>query len=184
MQSQARNRPQPHTSARTAAKVRTIFKEVWVEFCAWEANFTTETLQVAAIDSKAKSVDYQQAPLRANGAYLPTSGDSTPLNHVDGTKSRATETFLVLELYGDSISTEDAVKVETITLTDFEPCSSYQGCTPIPANLLQGDDPSDLKFIPLADDPTFNAAEYFADYEHLAWQLQEKEVDPDYPASR
>ncbi|KAJ3821298.1 hypothetical protein F5880DRAFT_1486342 [Lentinula raphanica] len=59
---------------------------------------------------------------------------------------------------------------EIITLkAPFDPAPSYTSCTPISDNHHTGDDPHDLPFFPLADDPTFDWKEYGKQYKSYAW---------------
>ncbi|KAH9932330.1 uncharacterized protein B0H18DRAFT_1208615 [Fomitopsis serialis] len=164
------------TSTQTAAKIRSVFRQVWNEYYAWEAVLASKAL--ASIHTEQKKDQDRQSFFRM-GEHLPlVSRDSNLHKSVDGSKTRETEAFTALEFGDQSATLEDTVvDVEVLSLKDFEPCPSYEACTPIPANVLQGDDSSDMPFIPLADDPTFDATDHCLDYDNFAWQVTHVDSD-------
>ncbi|KAI0708772.1 hypothetical protein C8T65DRAFT_650065 [Cerioporus squamosus] len=58
-----------------------------------------------------------------------------------------------------------------------DPYPSYESCAPINANILHGDDPNYLPFIPFADEPTFDFRDYVYDHKGLAWQEGYRDSD-------
>ncbi|OBZ77416.1 Histone-lysine N-methyltransferase EZH1 [Grifola frondosa] len=60
---------------------------------------------------------------------------------------------------------------ESVAMSNFRPPPNrYESCTPISCNILHGDDPNDMPFVPFADDPTFDAKEHVLEYKSLSWQ--------------
>ncbi|KAE9398446.1 SET domain-containing protein [Gymnopus androsaceus JB14] len=51
----------------------------------------------------------------------------------------------------------------------FKPAPSFDSCTPISNNQFTGDDPNDMPFIPLADDPSFDWKTHCEKYKSFSW---------------
>ncbi|KAH9850857.1 hypothetical protein C2E23DRAFT_833102 [Lenzites betulinus] len=57
------------------------------------------------------------------------------------------------------------------------PTSAYESCAPICQNILHGDDPNYMPFIPHADDSNFSHEDHALEYKALAWQQAYRESD-------
>ena len=105
----------------------------------------------------------------------PSLPDVTSSHHATDDTANS---FTLCQFFDDGIETfEEVTKADVTTLTEFAPCPDYESCTPMPANVLQGDDSDDMPFIPFADDPKFDSVEHCKEYSRFAWQVIN--VDPD-----
>lgn len=57
------------------------------------------------------------------------------------------------------------------------PTDPYESCLPAYRQILYGDDPDDMPFLPYADDTSFNSAGYIAEHNRFAWQTYELKTD-------
>ena len=59
----------------------------------------------------------------------------------------------------------------------FVATDPYESCSPTYTQILHGDDPNDMPFMPYADDHVFKHADYTAEHSYFAWQLFESKTD-------
>ncbi|KAH0587994.1 hypothetical protein H2248_006737 [Termitomyces sp. 'cryptogamus'] len=156
--------------------VKSVYQTTWNDFYDWEQAYCLQTLRSLA------RVPPQDA------SY---SGEKN-LNGVD-TYSRSLalrrsqvsdydyEIFTVIDYSVDGEAETAALPVVTVKGTrPFEPCAPYEICTPVNRNISVGDDSHYMPFIPLIDDPTFNALRHAEDYNYFQWQMPHR--DPDLEA--
>ena len=174
------------TSSRTRAKIHSVFKRVWDEYYAWDALSTKKLLSLKTQNTQAT---------RPANFHLPTLTPATEnslsslcLEDIAGSSHSHsvddTNSFTLYQLHDDgSLAVEEVATTgaEMITLTEFSPCPAYEACTLMPENILHGDDPNDMPFIPFADDFNFDAVEHCKEYDRFAWQVTN--VDPDCESS-
>lgn len=168
-------------SLRARAKIRSVFKRAWKEYYEWEGPNTRSILSIRPApmeETKARPYPNFCPPatiLATEHSSITSLDDVANCNHsVD-----ETEGFSICQFTEDGILAleEVATGADVIALTEFAPCTDYEACAAIPANLLQGDDSDDMPFIPFADDPKFDAVEHCHEYSRFAWQVTN--VDPD-----
>ena len=105
------------------------------------------------------------------------SDSSNPTEHEPHATVVGDGTFILYEF-------EDGCTPRSVTLSpepdiiidDFAPCKPYESCAPALQNIFIGDDSSDMPFLPLADDDSFDWNAYLEEYTSFSWQ---RENDPD-----
>lgn len=151
----------------TTSRTRATFRAVWTEFYEWQQNHARETIRSlagAAGSSQPAPSARASSPLGAEEAKLGTLLDVTD-----------TEAVTVWD-YANSTSIR--VSFETVEVTStLQSTALYESCAPISRNIFHGDDPSDMPFMPYADDPTFDHSAYNEEYDAFAWQT--RQMDPD-----
>ncbi len=137
----------------------TVFREVWNEFYAWKHSACEAAIQkLAATDEAIRLAkdDYaglfDSAPARTN--EIPSD-------------------FVVYDFCSKSTSNTSTISINASSIT---PASQYESCAPIPRNVLHGDDPNEMAFVPYADDTNFDEVDYAMEYKNLSWQVDN---DPD-----
>ncbi|TBU37894.1 SET domain-containing protein [Dichomitus squalens] len=159
---------------KTPSVVKETFREVWYDYYAWEPTYCSRKL----------------TSLRANmglpAVHSISDSDLTDPNHPaeDGIPTRNmsitdSETSFTRYTVNESIQLHTAIvdaDTTTITMT-LTPYPPYESCTPASRNILHGDDPNYLPFVPFADDPTFDPTEYVYDHKGLAWQEAYRDSD-------
>ncbi|THG98885.1 hypothetical protein EW026_g3363 [Hermanssonia centrifuga] len=137
----------------------TVFREVWNEFYAWKHSACEAAIQkLAATDEAIRLVKDDYAGL------------------FDSASARTSETpsdFVVYDFCSKSTSNTSTISINASSIT---PASQYESCAPIPRNVLHGDDPNEMAFVPYADDTNFNEVDYAMEYKNLSWQVDN---DPD-----
>ncbi|KZT66622.1 SET domain-containing protein [Daedalea quercina L-15889] len=167
---------------RTSTKVRLLFRRVWDEYYAWET--ASSSAIIATINTElGKGTGRYRQSRTGFGVCKPDAEivHSYPSEPLENALTHKGEDFTA-HSFDDDVSTspEEVIELDIISLPDFRPCPAYEGCTLVATNVLQGDDPNSMPFIPLADDPTFDAADHCLDYDEFAWQATK--VNPDMNA--
>ncbi|ESK92877.1 histone-lysine n-methyltransferase ezh1-like [Moniliophthora roreri MCA 2997] len=142
--------------------VGSVFRDVWFAFYRWQ-----ETYQKSSIES-----------LRAPNPSKPQQNSMTSL--FKDTADAENEYLYITNFDSPSgtirIPFMPPIEIKHTILS--QPSLSYDSCTPISRNLMVGDDPSDMPFIPLADDPIFPIQANMSFYKAFAWQNMQLN-DPD-----
>ncbi|KAF9474449.1 SET domain-containing protein [Pholiota conissans] len=147
----------------TGSFCRSILESTWGEYMSWNAEYCQNTL-----DNLCTST-YQRSTI--------PSVDSTP--HYASPVTSNTEVFHITDFDDDSATTNSystTASHETICEA-VKAYSAYDACTPISRNLMHGDDPDYLPFIPFSDDPQYEF-EYDNDH-HKFLEWQKVRMDPD-----
>ncbi len=154
--------------------VLNLFRAAWYEYFSWEPLHCSEKLSSIrahhTLDRDARLV------------VLNSLEDDSPANIEESDGARDTDTALSFTYYDLSSSHEPEhrpIRPEVVPAVDTLPAPYpfYESCTPINANILHGDDPNYLPFIPFADDPTFDYRDYMYDHKGLAWQEGYRDSD-------
>ncbi len=161
--------------------VLNLFRAAWYEYFSWEPLHCSE---------KISSVRAHHTLNRdARIAVLNSLEDDVPANIEESDGARDTDTALSFTYYDLSSSHEPEhrhIFPEVVPAADTLPAPYpiYESCTPINANILHGDDPNYLPFIPFAEDPTFDYRDYMYDHKGLAWQEGYRDSDGAQAESR
>ena len=71
-------------------------------------------------------------------------------------------------------------KALVLNADPFPPYPSYNACTPLSRNIMVGDDPDKLPFLPFADDPTYDYELDIGHYSYFAWPNLAQDPDSNY----
>ncbi|KAI0070648.1 SET domain-containing protein [Panus rudis PR-1116 ss-1] len=155
--------------------VKTVFRQVWDEFYKWEQGYCSTTLD-------GLKCNLRDAPARQHMDRLPPIHDSSDMEiDVEGEVTDdqdCTDSFLVYDFEND-LGDVDPVQLRATSFEceAIEPCPAYESCTPAPSNIWRGDDPSEMTFMPLADEPSFKFTKYAKKHDFFAWQSSCDEPD-------
>ncbi|KAK7049282.1 hypothetical protein VNI00_005883 [Paramarasmius palmivorus] len=143
--------------------VKSAFRDVWSAFFDWQRTYHQTVLdslrapRILNIESTSTIIIHENIQIpETETEYLQITDFDRPFETISVPFKRSAE-------IRDSIA--------------FQPPHSYDSCTPITRNLMVGDDPGEIIFIPLADDPTFPVNDNIEHYNGLAWQDMERD-DP------
>lgn len=168
------------SQAQPKATIRAVYKRVWEEYYEWDTTYTSSNLLLTTTQTEEKKAK-RTSHFRLHSITPSNESSSWPLPDAtaDNACTTADNEAFTLHRFADdgSQALEEVVGADVLTLTEFAPCPEYEACTPMPANILQGEDSTDMPFIPYADDPKFDAAENCEDYDRFAWQVIN--ADPD-----
>ncbi|KAI1793730.1 SET domain-containing protein [Ganoderma leucocontextum] len=157
----------------TSAVVKKQFKDVWREYYAWDPIHCSEMIASLRISTPVvpSTVDFNVVHLNAPREIQP------------GTRSASTAaqgaSFTRYIVHDSGLSEMELVGADTINAASPPPTPypSYESCTPTSRNILHGDDPHSMPFLPFSDDPSFDRTDYVLDHKSFAWQ--EGYRDPD-----
>lgn len=141
-----------------------VYLSVWEEYSEWSELHNASTL---------KSLEAPRCSFNFSIPIYLEEADSTDLPDDSDLK------FSVSELNPDG-STIDEYVISTYVVTVDQALrahSPYESCTPITRNLMVGDDPDVLPFIPFGDDPTYDHRLYAEEHSYFRWH--KLFVDPD-----
>ncbi|KAI0367137.1 SET domain-containing protein [Pilatotrama ljubarskyi] len=145
------------------------FREIWQEYYLWEPEYCARKLSGLSVTQPSRPRDVASVVIEdADDGYPPNTGREKP----DNTSA--------LKLYR---LTDDACDFSTVALqTDVlldppEAYPVYESCTPVTQNILHGDDPNYMPFLPHADDSGFNHEDHALEYKGLAWQENYRDSD-------
>lgn len=144
-----------------------VYRSVWEEYSEWSDYYNASTLKSLEAPAPRFSLDLLIDLEETD------STDSTPLSYDNDLK------FSFSELNSDGSTIDEYVISTNVVTVDqsFRPHPPYESCTPITRNLMVGDDPDTLPFIPFVDDPKYDYRLYAEEHSHFRWQ--EPFVDPD-----
>ncbi|KAJ3843454.1 hypothetical protein EV361DRAFT_211843 [Lentinula raphanica] len=132
-----------HQTEAQVSIIREVYQAVWEEFNEWSKKDFEKSMQTLVTKSQNRT----------------EMADDDLVGDIEQ-----------LDLQEESFPNYTMNDPEIITLkAPFDPAPSYTSCTPISDNHHTGDDPHDLPFFPLADDPTFDWKEYGKQYKSYAW---------------
>jgi hypothetical protein len=141
------------------------YESVWTEYFAWSFQNSAATLKSLAV-----------ANIQPDSQ---TDLDKDLLNLYVAHISDGDEPFLVADFNGEGLAEVLTVAATSFCADPFRPHPPYESCTPISRNLMVGDDPNDLPFIPFSDDPSYNYHVDIEDYKHFRWQSPNLKQDQD-----
>ncbi len=162
-------------ASRTGASiVKKQFEDVLREYHAWEPTHCSEKIASLRVSATAiaSTTDFDIVDLAAPAREIQPG---------TGSASTAAQgaSFTRYVVHDSGPSEEEPVCADTIdiTISPPTPYPSYESCTPTSRNILHGDDPQSLSFIPFADDPSFDPTDYVLDHTSLAWQEGHSDTD-------
>ncbi|KAJ3794457.1 hypothetical protein GGU11DRAFT_844543 [Lentinula aff. detonsa] len=129
-----------------ALLIRQVYRTVWKEFDGWSNQDFNHSIK-ALVTISAREIDEDDIIVGGFGQL-----------ELQDSKSELTTSYALADPH--------IVKLKA----PFKPTPSYDSCTPVSDNHFTGDDSSDMPFIPLADDPSFDWKEYCEQYKSFAWQ--------------
>lgn len=149
--------------------IRSTLKEVWTAYYAWEQTESNRVIKSLARPQTVSPIEDEDFWVALDSPISPT---------VSAFEEEDEEGTFVVHNFDtgrtEQISCETEILVEPIP-----PCMPYESCAPMSQNLHVGDDSSEMPFIPLADDPTFDVHTHLKEYTSFAWQRQ-KNPDSEY----
>ena len=144
------------------------YESVWTEYAAWSLRHSAATLKSLAVGNirPGSQTDADKDP-NLYVAHISDNGDDS-------------ESFLVADFNGEGDLAEvSTVAAISICADPFRPHPPYESCTPISRNLMVGDDPNELPFIPFSDDPSYNYHVDIEEYKYFRWQSPTLKLDQD-----
>lgn len=141
-----------------------VYRSVWEEYSEWSNKRRTTTLKSLAV-SHPKLDYFEFKETESVEASLAAEDDDIH--------------FTVYEFNIDGLTTDEyLISGKSFSVDqDFRPHAPYESCTPISRNLMVGDDPDYLPFIPFADDPKYD---FHLDIEeHCYFRWHQPFLDPD-----
>ncbi|EIW52185.1 SET domain-containing protein [Trametes versicolor FP-101664 SS1] len=160
-----------HTATNPNILVTSQFKTVWQEYYESESDLCARTLSTLLVVKPAR-------PRRLSVSTTEVATQEARPISVAETLPSSNDTVLSFYTLADEQWNSSSVDVETIVQIELpSPCPAYESCAPLQQNILHGDDPNFMPFLPYADEPTFDSADHALEYKALAWQ--ENYRDPD-----
>ncbi|KAI0350799.1 SET domain-containing protein [Trametes cingulata] len=160
--------PNPHGDRNPSEAVKYRFREVWKDYYSWEPEYCASRLSGLSVAQPSRPGDHSVAHEDADGGGHPNPSGGTPGNPP------------TLQVYTTTAGAWHCSAIELQTnLVIYAPKAYpvYESCAPASQNILHGDDPNYMPFVPHADDPTFDHEDHVLEYKGLAWQ--ESYRDPD-----
>ena len=165
-------------AGRHSPLVKQELREVWYRYYGWEPTYCFEKLA---------SLRVTTTPLPVVLSILDSdlADETHSIRHAqctEGTFSNDNDSDAMFTSYTVNRSGQldtALIRADTITITApmITPYAPYESCTPASRNVLHGDDPNYLPFMPFADDPTFDPTDYVLDHKGLAWQEGYRDSD-------
>jgi len=122
----------------------------------------------------------RRAPL-ANHPFRPMAGSGSTVNF--RARRPQFESFTIYEYETtNNVSPLRVRKTKAFVLNadPFPPYPSYDACAPLSRNIMVGDDPDRLPFIPFADDPTYDYELDIGNHSYFAWPNLTQDPDSNY----
>lgn len=149
------------SEASTRVLVLHVYRSVWEEYSEWSNNTGSSTLK--SLEAK-QQLQLDLAILEETAVEIVTDGDFPQ--------------FTVSEFDGDVTTDEYSIRGRILYVDqNFRRHPPYECCTPLSRNLMVGDDPDDLPFIPFADDPAYNFHLDVEEHSYFRWN--QPNLDPD-----
>lgn len=153
----------------TTALVRDVFNQVWTAFYEWETEYSRQKLQTLRLDvhsdpsptaSSALDRDFEIDDTLSKGG---SAGSILVIDYVPGIRKPTPQRVAVdvVDVSGD--------------LSLFEPF--YESGPLAIRSIMTGDDPSAMKFIPFADDPSFDPVDNIDKHARFSWQVNFRNPD-------
>ncbi|KAG7095989.1 hypothetical protein E1B28_006672 [Marasmius oreades] len=150
--------------------IKSTLKDTWSRFHEWN------------LEDSRKTIESLRAPVarRRNHTLL---DDNYPANSTTKLNESAEDTVSVFQFDEEgaivtvSRTTFQTVRVQGLPESLITP--AYESGPPISRNIMVGDDPSTLPFLPFADDAGFNWADYAGQHDaQCAWHYPRYMIDP------
>ena len=161
-------RPRMDSDAGHQNLVLQIYRSVWEEYSEWSNKCRTTTLESLA-------ASYPKLDLQTYFEFKETESASEASLAADDDDIH----FTVYEFNIDGLTTDEyLISGKSLSVDqDFRPHPPYESCTPISRNLMVGDDPDYLPFIPFADDPKYDFRLDIEEHHYFRWH--QPFLDPD-----
>ncbi|KAJ7115589.1 hypothetical protein C8R43DRAFT_1038547 [Mycena crocata] len=161
--------------AQATQLVKTVYQEVYEDFRSWKLDYASKILHSLGHPPSRAAEPVSGTPSVTEPEPAPNDPVFIPFE-----SSTSAE---YIEVYDYETGTTERVPMQMThwRVQDVFPASpAYEYCTPTPRNILHGDDPRELPFIPFPDDPTFDHRLYLEEYDEFAWE--QPVLDPDLEA--
>ena len=150
-----------------------VFKELWDDYVSWENKSSLDMLQslsyVSSERTNAQSLEQSQSPLTTDSNSPSPSSSSED----EVTDTRCQHSFKLREV--DPTTRRAHTRVVHTTIVElpskYAPTPPYESCAPTRRQILRGDDPPEMPFVPYADEPSFDIDAYADDHDAFAWQV-------------
>lgn len=169
-------------SDQTKQLVVSQYREAWNDYYAWEPDYCAEKL--ASLRATDRNLAASSSRITQLDALLDALEHSEPRPIPSKDVSSPSMCFFVDTM--GCIYPKD-LHVEEIRILDCDvprPYPPYESCTPISRNLLHGDDPIHMAFLPLADHSKFDSTTYADLHNGFAWQEEYEYRDSDGASRR
>ncbi|KAI0824327.1 hypothetical protein BC628DRAFT_1378815 [Trametes gibbosa] len=157
------------TTEQRRSQILSKFGEVSHEYYEWESNYCAHVL-----DSLATAT---QPVNPGTNRWMTVGEGEDPEDSIDSGVSLDDLEFTTYERRGEywDYSTK---RIHTILhVSQLFPNAAYESCAPLNQNILHGDDPNYMLFVPHADVLTFSHEDHALEYKALAWQEAYRESD-------
>lgn len=158
----------------TVELVRSVFCEVWREFYAWERSYSREAMASLARQAGPN----QEQSFCETSAVVPDTLGISPDNSFGDQQQQ----FIVYNFQTASSFTVAHLSVLSTDIQEIVSQDCYEACTPASSNIIQGDDPNNIPFIPFSDDPKFNIRDHLLEHQGLEWQNEGNDPDCEWTA--
>lgn len=175
--------------------VHDILRATWQDFYCWEEEdfrHTIEALRPPKMVTKTPSLLPQWTQIQPHAGPIHGSQDTldSPWPWTEVAVSELSLDEIEIMEYQtldgpNDVTTKNLKDLSFISVTLEMPegmpsCPQYEACTPLDQNILLGDDPAAMAFLPFADDPSFDQMSYFDEYEYLSWQCTTRDPNCTY----
>lgn len=154
-----------------------IYREVWQEFYRWDAAYARSCLDSLAT----RHIPDDALPLSTFIADRrdPPFDEKHELNDAVAVCPPTDDSYTVHDFGQDSDRTNSqwSVIATTQQADAFASCEAFEACAPLSCNVLHGDDPEDMTFIPFADNPAFNVQDHLEEYKTFSWESAHEDPD-------
>jgi len=147
------------TELRVVGLIKNIYRQVDLEYSSWSEEYCIQAIQ------NLRQTPRPLPPLQqSSGVYNPAAHDNENNDNM----------FTITDFGKDCESTSSSsLPATTIAVGKvFRPYPPYDSCAPVSRNLMVGDDPDYLPFIPFLDDPAFEYSKYLEEYKYFRWQSE------------
>lgn len=159
------------TAANPNILVNSQFKTIWKEYYNSESEVCARTLSPLFVVKPAR-------PRRLSVSTTEVATQGMHSNSIAETGTNSNDTDLSLYTPADEQWSSLSVDIETIVDINLpSPCPAYESCAPLQQNILYGDDPNFMPFLPYADDQNFDSADHALEYNALSWQESYRDSD-------
>ncbi|KAF9262759.1 hypothetical protein L218DRAFT_1000321 [Marasmius fiardii PR-910] len=151
---------EPDKPTDTSTLVKSTFKDAWCRFHEWNYEDTRKTIELL------------RAPIVRRRRHPLFEDDISPAAGSSELDEPGEHSVSVVRFGEGATVTSASMVVQTVEVHESMSCFStpaYESCPPISRNIMVGDDPNALPFLPFADDPKFNWKDYADQHKKCAW---------------
>ncbi|KAI0750473.1 hypothetical protein C8Q74DRAFT_1211933 [Fomes fomentarius] len=152
------------------------YQAAWNDYYAWEPDYSAKKL--ASLRATDRNLAASSSRITQLDPLLDALEHSEP--RPTASKDVSSQSMCFVDTMGRIHP--KYLHVEEIRIPDCDvprPYPPYESCTPISRNLLHGDDPIYMAFLPLADDSKFDSTNYADLHTGFAWQEEYEYRDSD-----